>query len=184
MYPGISDIVRQEIFFDYLDHIYEGIVVELGTLIGVNLCIIAERYRYTNIQFYGIDNLTFQYDEITQQYTSCGSCCGQPNLKSYNQFYETVAKHRLYGIVKLLVGRSTEWIVDAFPDESISLVFLDTDHTYDHVLLESEMWWKKIKIGGILAGHDWNFKGVKEAICSNFTKINVTSDSTGFWIKK
>jgi cephalosporin hydroxylase len=40
-------------------------------------------------------------------------------------------------------------------DNSFDLVYLDDDHTYKHVKEELRAWWPKIKVGGILAGHDF-----------------------------
>jgi predicted O-methyltransferase YrrM len=41
-----------------------------------------------------------------------------------------------------------------FSDNSVSMVFLDTDHSYEHVMAEVLAWLPKVKKGGIIAGDD------------------------------
>jgi len=42
-----------------------------------------------------------------------------------------------------------------FEDNSVDFVYLDADHKYESVKEEIKAWWPKIKLGGILAGHDY-----------------------------
>jgi len=44
-----------------------------------------------------------------------------------------------------------------FPDNSLSAVFIDADHSYDAVMSDLETWYPKVKPGGMLAGHDFDF---------------------------
>jgi len=65
-----------------------------------------------------------------------------------------------------------------FKDESLDYVYLDADHSYMAVKKDLESWFKKIKVGGILSGHDYldgkisagDF-GVKSAV-DEFVKNN------------
>jgi hypothetical protein len=41
-----------------------------------------------------------------------------------------------------------------FEDHSLDFVYLDGDHRYKEVLKDLRAWWPKLKMGGILAGHD------------------------------
>ncbi|HEX5096648.1 MAG TPA: class I SAM-dependent methyltransferase [Acidimicrobiia bacterium] len=42
-----------------------------------------------------------------------------------------------------------------FADGSCDAVYLDGDHSYEGVAHDIEMWWPKVKSGGVLAGHDY-----------------------------
>jgi hypothetical protein len=53
---------------------------------------------------------------------------------------------------------------DAYPDESVDFVFLDDNHDTPHVLTELTVWWPKLKPGGILAGHDYDWGSVMKAV--------------------
>ncbi len=39
-------------------------------------------------------------------------------------------------------------------DETADLVFIDADHRYDWIKADIDAWWPKVRVGGILCGHD------------------------------
>jgi len=43
-----------------------------------------------------------------------------------------------------------------FPDEYFDFVFVDAAHDRESVLADLRAWWPKIKVGGRLAGHDYD----------------------------
>lgn len=43
----------------------------------------------------------------------------------------------------------------SFADRSLDFVYIDGDHRYRQVSTDLMVWWRKIKKGGILAGHDF-----------------------------
>lgn len=45
--------------------------------------------------------------------------------------------------------------VKRFADESLDFVYIDAAHDYDHVIEDVREWEKKVKKGGIVAGHDY-----------------------------
>lgn len=62
--------------------------------------------------------------------------------------------------------------VKDFENDSLDWVFIDGDHSVSSVLADIKEWSKKLKTGGILSGHDWQFDTVKEAIRLSGIKIN------------
>lgn len=52
-------------------------------------------------------------------------------------------------------------------DQSLDFVFIDGNHAYAYVREDIQVWGPKIKKGGVLAGHDWNVKGYKNAFGVN-----------------
>ena len=38
----------------------------------------------------------------------------------------------------------------------MDFVFIDASHEADMVYLDCEAWWPKVKVGGVLAGHDYD----------------------------
>ena len=42
-----------------------------------------------------------------------------------------------------------------YKDQSVDFVFIDGDHRYEMVFKDIEAWFPKVKIGGIIAGHDY-----------------------------
>jgi len=55
-------------------------------------------------------------------------------------------------------------------DNSLSLVFIDADHTYEGCKKDIELWWPKLKKGGVMLGHDYgpHFEGVVRAVDERF----------------
>jgi cephalosporin hydroxylase len=51
-----------------------------------------------------------------------------------------------------------------YDDHSLDFVFLDADHTYASVVADITAWRPKIRPGGYLAGHDFGWTGVKQAV--------------------
>ena len=73
-------------------------------------------------------------------------------------------------------------------DDSMSLnffdfVFIDANHSYDHVRADIGAWRKKIKPTGFISGHDYNhprFPGVKTAVKEAFGNVEIGVDHTWF----
>ena len=74
---------------------------------------------------------------------------------------------------------STEAISNV-QDNSLDLVFIDANHDYLFVKQDIELWKKKVKQGGIIAGHDYNYPGitgVKKAVDEFFgDRVKLESD--------
>ena len=51
-----------------------------------------------------------------------------------------------------------------YDDESLDFVFIDASHKYDDVMDDLNCWFPKVKVGGVIAGHDYNGAGVKKAV--------------------
>jgi predicted O-methyltransferase YrrM len=49
-----------------------------------------------------------------------------------------------------------------FANKSVDFLFIDSDHTKFGEDIDA--WYRKIKTGGIISGHDYNWPGAKEAI--------------------
>jgi Methyltransferase domain len=56
--------------------------------------------------------------------------------------------------VTVLRGMSTD-MAKHVEDESLSLLYLDGDHSYEGVMNDLYFWYPKVKFGGIVAGHDF-----------------------------
>lgn len=78
------------------------------------------------------------------------------------------------GYTNVVLGDSAE-SAGLYPEVSLDFVFLDADHAYESVSLDIDSWLPKIRRGGILAGHDfnWQFPGVVQAVVERFSKFHV-----------
>lgn len=75
----------------------------------------------------------------------------------------------------LHVGLSWE-VASLYGDRSLDLVFVDAGHSYGDVCKDIDAWLPKVKIGGLIAGHDyveWPGFGVIRAVNERFARFNV-----------
>ena len=73
-----------------------------------------------------------------------------------------------------LVQNSTIAASRLYPDESFDWIYLDATHTYAEARRDLEAWYPKVKVGGLVSGHDYQFQhqaigdgyvfGVKDAV--------------------
>lgn len=68
-----------------------------------------------------------------------------------------------------------------FENESLSFVFIDASHDYENVKKDIEAWLPKIKKGGTLAGHDWNYSDVKRAVLDFFENSKIIKTGHDYW---
>lgn len=73
-------------------------------------------------------------------------------------------------------------------DESLDFVYIDGNHTYEFVRVDILVWRPKVKIGGILGGHDFNADGVQKAVRELFPMSNWPAKpkkpNNDWWITK
>lgn len=46
-------------------------------------------------------------------------------------------------------------IAPTIPDRSLDFVYIDANHAYDAVLEDLRLWAPKVKVGGVISGHDY-----------------------------
>lgn len=82
------------------------------------------------------------------------------NQDKLDGFYEATRKRvAQYPNVEIIKGFSME-VVKVIPDQSLDFVYIDSNHEFQHVTNDIAEWGKKVRKGGIIAGHDYaNWKG-------------------------
>lgn len=73
-------------------------------------------------------------------------------------------------------------VVENFENNSLDLIYIDSDHSYENVKREIFLWIKKIKNNGYISGHDINLPTVFNAVTEIFdpTYIELFNDTS--WI--
>ena len=69
-------------------------------------------------------------------------------------------------------------------DESLDFVFVDADHTYEGAKRDIEAWLPKVRIGGMLCGHDYNWPPVKKIVDEKFPERGLMSDNVWVHFRK
>lgn len=54
-----------------------------------------------------------------------------------------------------LYRMTSEDAVDKFEDASLDFIYVDGDHSHDTVLNDLRLYWPKLKVGGVIAGDDY-----------------------------
>jgi len=78
-------------------------------------------------------------------------------------------------------------VAHLFKNGDLDFVFVDGSHEYQYVKQDLEMYYDKIRSGGIMAGDDYNtgFSGVPRAVNEFFTakgiQLNIDAEQPRFW---
>lgn len=110
---------------------------EIGVLWGKNL----EKYCEAGLAMYGIDPYQSYEDHVCTNYI--------------NEVYrQTVEKFSIYPNCRIIRKMSMDALAD-FPDRSLDFVYIDGNHKFGYVAMDLMKWAKKVRKGGIIAGHDY-----------------------------
>ena len=86
---------------------------------------------------------------------------GDEYLDSSNHEFHSTAYEDTMNSIKgfedraIMVRALSNQAVDLFEDGSLDYVYIDGNHAYDFVKEDLELWWPKLKSGGLMAGHDY-----------------------------
>ena len=142
----------------------------------------------------GVDRATFSewlYKNAPGLHLTCVDDW-RPRLRGESRYKSTVGKLAPFG-ARIIRKASLQALADV-EDESLDWVYIDADHRFDFVLTDIIFWTKKVKIGGVIAGHDfYAFRGggVVQAV-EAYTKMHgidqwfVTDEKhpSWFWLKE
>lgn len=114
--------------------------------------------------------------------------------KYYAKKYEE-AKTRLADYNVTLIRKLSLDALGDFDNESLDFVYIDANHSFDYVMKDIIEWTRKVRIDGIVAGHDYintNRAGVKDAVDMyvkhHYYKLNITLEEDEFglswWFRK
>lgn len=85
--------------------------------------------------------------------------------------------------VELFRGYSRDFFLQ-IPDDHLDFVYIDGDHSYEGVKIDLDYAFKKVKAGGIIAGHDYTprFEGIIRAVnefCDTHGVTKIITESDG-----
>ena len=123
--------------------------VEMGFKVGAEIEVykgeFTEKFCKAGLAMYGID-----------PWLAYGGGKGSPKMQSVSDSNYLTAKNRLKIYTKCTIIRKASMeAVNDFPDDSLDFVYIDGDHELKFVTEDIREWAKKVKPGGIIAGHDY-----------------------------
>jgi len=89
---------------------------------------------------------------------------------------------------KMFIRTSSEEAAGLFKEGSLAFVYIDGNHNYEYVKKDIELYWSKVKKGGLIGGHDMDgsFLGVCRAVVefANKKKVTIHGEQNEWWIIK
>lgn len=133
-----------------------------------------------NIKFNCVDTWLGSDEHLNKN-----SACYEPLLQTpdglYNEFLRNVSP--LMSVINIIRKPSIE-AVNIFKENSLNFVFIDAAHDYDNVCADIKAWLPKVTPNGVLAGHDYSYAPIKNAlkdILHNDYKFSLEED---IWLYK
>jgi len=122
---------------------------------------------------YRVDQYLYNYDTSQWMYSKKIDRKANPD-----QDYENVKNacfNKFPGRFTLL-KKSSRDAAEAL-NAVLDFVFIDANHSYEHVLADLKLWVPKVKSGGLIMGHDWwsKFPGVIIAVTEYATSTGLFS---------
>lgn len=150
--PSFDFLPRRMAFSTWVDHLPFGydlvaerrpeMLVELGTQTGVSYFCFCQSARENQVPMRAFAVDTWEGDSHTKAYD--------------DEIWQAVKAHNdeHYADFSTLLRMRFEQAVLDFPDGSIDLLHIDGYHTYEAVRGDFELWYPKVKPGGIILFHD------------------------------
>lgn len=89
-------------------------------------------------------------------------------------YFEAVRELRRFSDRNILIRLPSVRAAEMIDDESLDFVYVDGDHTKKGCLTDLRVWDKKLRVGGIMSGHDYKVSNVTRAAvrCKVFQAVN------------
>lgn len=144
----------------------KGKTVEVGVWKGRSLISVLDIIVNNSLTTWGVDNFSqeafhpAQVEEINTLRNDLFS-----NLEKFN-----FDKEHFINLPSIKAAK-------LFEDKSLDFVFIDGSHTYEAVTEDLAAWFPKIKQGGVMTGHDFDFPPVARAVNEFCLKNNFKVES-------
>lgn len=149
-----------------------------GAEIGVYKGEYTEKFLKAGLQMYAIDPWRAFYGQGRTQQVQKRQDFIYGHAKRQTKPYENLVT---------FIRKDSMDAVQTFRDEALDFVYIDGDHEFAHVAEDIVHWTKKVKKGGIVAGHDYWSTNPKaqNVICQVKPVINAYVEAFGIknlWI--
>lgn len=76
-------------------------------------------------------------------------------LRGEARYNSTVERLSAYGERSTIIRKDSMDAVWEIPEESLDFVYIDGNHEFDYVMSDLIWWTKRVRYGGLVAGHDF-----------------------------
>lgn len=97
------------------------------------------------------------------------------NMLECDWYLECVKELSQFGLRSVVLRMLSVEAASLFLNESLDFCYIDANHDQFQVLEDLQVWWPKVRSGGILAGHDYTgiHWGVKIAVDTFFAEQTI-----------
>jgi hypothetical protein len=82
-----------------------------------------------------------------------------PQQEQDSRYAEALQRVSRHGSRVTVLRTVSEEAAELFGPGSVSFVYVDGDHCYAAVMRDLRAWWRQVRVGGVMAGHDLNMRG-------------------------
>lgn len=139
-------------------------VLEIGVAYGGHAQDILE--KCPDVEYIGIDPYQARYDQNDYLDLDAHRIMGGRDIQhSMNLLYDRVLLRLSPYENRCKIIRQHSWeAASSIEDESLDCVFIDGDNRYPSVKRDIELYWPKVKKGGVILGDDYEMDAVKQAV--------------------
>lgn len=140
----------------------------------------------TITSYYCVDLWDF-YDQYWNSLNPNGDFIQNDMNKVYQEFLKRTYPWKEKTIT--LIEDSAE-AAKKIPEHCLDFCFIDGNHTYEYVRADIRAWYNKVKVGGLICGHDYGtskdrYNGVDLAVNEFFNKKDIiTKKDSTWWVWK
>lgn len=145
--------------------LFKGIGVEVGT----ERAVFAKEIAKNATKLYCVDPF--------QAYRGYRDHVSQDKLDRFLQ----EAKERMSSFDCEFIRKFSLDAVKEFQDESLDFVYIDANHDYANCKADIEAWSKKVKIGGIVSGHDYIRRKGQDLLYGVVEAVNELNEDITIW---
>jgi hypothetical protein len=178
----------EKLYYDQVNNSQDNdIFVEIGSLYGRSIIYLGQvaKKLNKNIKIHGVDYWDHRGvpELLTPGADMAGLFAGDDTDCLYNYFLNNLKECDVNNIITPH-RMSSEEGSKQFKDNSIDFAFIDAGHTYEDVNNDLKCWFPKIKPGKVIAGHDYDWEGVKKAVDEFFGEENIQVYNTSWFYTK
>lgn len=189
VYTQSFDSDRKDIIDEMLKR-KNSIFVEIGIYGGATLLSLYDTCKENDNKVFGIDphDKINIYNGASKEETSEEAKTNAIKIFSHNRknLQKIIKKYKIDDIITYINETSSD-AIKYFEDNSIDLLHIDGDHSYEGVYSDLLLYYPKVKNNGIIICDDFNWVSVKNGItdfCNNFNVKNINDYGKKAVIKK
>jgi hypothetical protein len=164
----------RDFIYNMLTNLNNGIFVEIGVLGGATLLHIHDLCKINNIKIFGIDpwDKINIFNGLTEH--EIDKNMKDISLYNFKKFKDNLNKIIDINQLNINIINEDSWnAVTKFEDNTIDVIHIDGDHSYEGFKKDLELYWNKVKLGGTIIVDDYKWSGIKKATNEFIKKYSI-----------